>query len=91
MERRYRYTMPADYRLQGPLTLPKARRGSGLRTGPLAKSARAVPTRAISSAVTWDIQVAIAGMEATTADRTTRAVAARGSLLAHHSIPPPLV
>lgn len=91
MERRSRYTMPTDYRLRGPLTLPRARRGSGPGAGPLARCAGAVPARAISSAVTWDIRVAAAGMEATAADRTTRAVAARGSLLAHHSIPPPLV
>jgi hypothetical protein len=69
---------------------PMARSGSRPRTGLLTRSPGAAPSRAVASVVAPGRRAPLVGAVATTADRTSRAVAARGRLLGHLPIPPPL-
>ncbi|MHB1225563.1 MAG: hypothetical protein ACYC2G_16165 [Gemmatimonadaceae bacterium] len=70
---------------------PMARSGGGLRAGLLMRSPGAASSRALDAVLAPESRAPMVGTVATTADRTSRAVAARGRLLGHLPIPPPPV
>lgn len=69
---------------------PPHRPTAAIRKGPHAGGTGPAPDRAIAAVAQGDARAPGPAVAATVADRTTRSVAARGRLLAHLPIPPPL-